>query len=572
MKTVLPIFMLCMILNLAAKTQSTKDLPAPTSNLVTLATGSYVIPMDNSLQLNAAGFFNLKSYGLIVHLLNNNVKVKWVIKAGKAKDAADFTVNASRVLPTVGTDASRNFIAGPFVVYAADTTGVAAFITTFYTANSLTGNDRPSLYITSAPVTVDVRYDLFGFIPKAAVLKDGANTLVHYNYYVKAAVPKTNYDSALATDLLLKCYTFASEPHNDVVTTENIRAVKAFVDYGNNFLAQCEAVLTYENHVLGHFHSTVGITKVNTNVAPAALTYTNADLAYSQFQGTFDIAQGGSVRNWVLSSFSSFQNNAHHHANNNVPGLLPIGASVAKLNATNKEGGLIFYVGNHEFASITTMASINGMRMYLNAFLTPTSRNRTCKLGDPFLNVLPLKIEDFLLSSKDGMASVSWMADADTKATRFIIERSEDGNLFTQAGVVFSTENSGAATPYKFKDLNALNSGRITYYRIKSEDATGKFEYSVTKSLRTGGINKAISIATYPNPVTHQLNIQLPVEWNNKVVTLEIMTNFGQVIFSENKKATGGVAVMNVQSLAPGYYFIKANCQGEIAKQGLIKR
>ncbi|MFZ4771418.1 MAG: hypothetical protein ACOYLO_14640, partial [Ferruginibacter sp.] len=59
-----------------------QDLPNPGSNLQTLPSGSYIIAMDNTNQSNTAGNFNLKSYGLIVHLLNNNVRMRWVITAG----------------------------------------------------------------------------------------------------------------------------------------------------------------------------------------------------------------------------------------------------------------------------------------------------------------------------------------------------------------------------------------------------------------------------------------------------------------------------------------------------------
>jgi hypothetical protein len=77
------------------------DLSAPNSNLQTLPSGSYVIAMDNTLQLNSAVEFNLKAYGLIVYLLNNNVRIKWCIKTGKAKDGIDFTAQAEQVKPAL---------------------------------------------------------------------------------------------------------------------------------------------------------------------------------------------------------------------------------------------------------------------------------------------------------------------------------------------------------------------------------------------------------------------------------------------------------------------------------------
>src|SRR5437762_11154298 len=94
--------LLCMIVFTSVQSQNT-DLPSPVSNNQTLPSGSYVIAMDNTNQLNNSGIFNYKAYGLIVTLLNNNFKVKWVIKAGKAKDGIDFTVNATKIKPTAGS-------------------------------------------------------------------------------------------------------------------------------------------------------------------------------------------------------------------------------------------------------------------------------------------------------------------------------------------------------------------------------------------------------------------------------------------------------------------------------------
>mgnify|MGYP006207264701 CR=1 FL=1 len=61
MKAIVPVLLLLFAV-ISVNAQNNKDLPAPVANLQTLATGSYVIPMDNNLQLNAAGNFNLKTY------------------------------------------------------------------------------------------------------------------------------------------------------------------------------------------------------------------------------------------------------------------------------------------------------------------------------------------------------------------------------------------------------------------------------------------------------------------------------------------------------------------------------
>ena len=69
------------------------DLPSASTTYdpQILPTGSYVIGMDNTTQANGV-LFNLKAYGLVVHLLNNNIRVRWVIRPAKLKDEIDFSV------------------------------------------------------------------------------------------------------------------------------------------------------------------------------------------------------------------------------------------------------------------------------------------------------------------------------------------------------------------------------------------------------------------------------------------------------------------------------------------------
>ncbi|MCW3119801.1 MAG: hypothetical protein JWM28_3883, partial [Chitinophagaceae bacterium] len=76
-------------------------------------------------------------------------------------------------------------------------------------ANGLTGNNRPKVFRVTAAVNVDIRYNLTGFKPKAAILSDGGNQTVHVGYMTAAGIPSTNYALAVGSDLLVKCFTFA---------------------------------------------------------------------------------------------------------------------------------------------------------------------------------------------------------------------------------------------------------------------------------------------------------------------------------------------------------------------------
>ena len=75
------------------------ELPPPSANMELIPAGSLVIAMDNDKQ-NIGAVFNLNAYGLANHLLWEGIRVKWAIRAGKAKDGVDFSVMAQRILPT----------------------------------------------------------------------------------------------------------------------------------------------------------------------------------------------------------------------------------------------------------------------------------------------------------------------------------------------------------------------------------------------------------------------------------------------------------------------------------------
>nr|WP_294909000.1 T9SS type A sorting domain-containing protein [uncultured Lacibacter sp.] len=574
MKTVVPVLLFLFAIA-SGKAQSTKDLPSPVANLQTLAAGSYVIPMDNNLQLNASGHFNLKSYGLIVHLLNYGVKVKWAIRAGKTKDGIDFTGTGTQLLPSSTVVPSvYNFIAGPFVIAAADTAGVAAIVQSFYTNNGLTGSNRPAVYkLTLASLNVDIRYDLSGFIPKGAVLNDGANTPVHIGYMVNCAIPTTNYTTASALDLLTRCFTFASEPHIDdsVMNTAYADAVRIFVSYGGNFLAQCEAILSYENRVNGHFQSTNGITKVNLNFSNAQTEYLNPDLAYSQYHGAFRIWQGGSVRNWVLSTGSFYQNNTHHHATGTSN--TPVGASVSKINSATQAGGLIYYIGSHEFSSTSAIESINGIRMYMNAFLTPTGLGLNCgTLGQTMMWVLSLKLSEFTAQQKNEYAELNWKTASGSTASQFIIERSLDGTNFREAGIVFSKTGTEESVAYKFKEQLRTGNGSTIYYRIRTEDSRGKYEYSDIRVLKLGAAVTAEMITTYPNPVVNKLVITLPATWNGKQINYEIVDLNGKPVARFSGAVNSNTQEANIGHLSGGYYYVRVNCNGEQVSKKIFKK
>lgn len=390
--TILSLILAFIVPTVPAQTQ---DLPATVyTNMEAIPSGSYVIPMDNVRQGNAGGTtFNKRAYGLANALLQAGVPLKWAIKKGKAKDGVDFTVNANKIGTGVGggtTSGSQAFSGGPFIVYPGYETQALSIITSFNNYISGTANDVV-VYQTTSLATVDVRYTLT-HKPKIAVGSD--NSSIHTDIFESALIPGDSgtaappgvpdtYKVYTDTDIAAgTCVTLVTQPHTDSPAAINL--IKAFVQAGGNFFAQCRAVNTYENVTpYGQYQTNLGYLVDNLN--SSNILYPNPDMPMNQFIGQMDGTEGGSERDWRLAAGSSFINSTFPIVTNNPDTSLFI-ATVSKQYSAGP-GGMTFYLGSHEYDG-TVLSGINAQRMLLNAVFQPPTRPTACgiDLGFPLVS------------------------------------------------------------------------------------------------------------------------------------------------------------------------------------------
>ncbi|MGP8214345.1 MAG: beta strand repeat-containing protein, partial [Bacteroidia bacterium] len=365
------------------------DLPNPPSNLQTVPAGSWVIPMDNSHQdLYLSRPFNIKAYGLVNALLQQDIPVMWVIKSGKIKDSSDFSAEASMVYPTTGSAALQYFKASEFII---DTT----YINKSYYPGELTATQvmeefakewKVAVYQLSSNTTVDVRYTLH-FRPKIALFNNGTYQEVQKKLLDSAGISNYTAISAGVFPGLAECYTFCSEAHwstgSQAEDSATMRPVWDFVYEGGNFLAQCAGINKYENEmqVNDHFQTTEGIASPEDATALPTDAYANPDMAYCQFNGNV-APRSGTVASYRLATNSDYFP-VVYKAVTSVYGDSVV-ASGAHLGTTDSVGGNVFYLGGHDYMTSTTTTTavdsiadlryINGSRMYLNAVLVPPHR------------------------------------------------------------------------------------------------------------------------------------------------------------------------------------------------------
>lgn len=408
------------------------DLPGPPAHVETIPSGSLVIPMDNTLQALVAPF-NLKAYGLVNELLQRGIPVKWAIAAGKAKDGVDFTATAQRIFPTAQAASLLSFKAGPFIVHK-DFAGLARAAIAAW--NSATPGNNVAVYELTANASVDIRYDL-KFKPNIGISTD--NSSIHTKLLDFAKIP--DYQVVLDTTILASsCYTIFTQPHT--TSTAGIPGVNGYVRAGGNLLCECKAIDTYENLTTTRFQSTLGYTINNVNTV---LTYPNADLGFSQFEGALEPNPGGSEMDWNLATGSVFQNNAHIHAQNSGAHTDKYAATVSKLY--NGQGGLVFYIGGHDYgAGGNKLGDINGQRMILNAIFHPTVKFAAC--GQDFSASIKT-ISGTIYEDVNGDSQLGDAVARPNVAVRIYADANNNGVV--DAGDVFLSDSvTDAAGAYSF--------------------------------------------------------------------------------------------------------------------------
>lgn len=378
---------------LILSTTVTNHAQTETSQPTNIAAGSYIIPMDNVNQGNASGTtFNLRAYGLVNHLLHNNIPVKWIIKDGKAMDAADLTgVSFTRVAGVVGSGSGSNasFSGGPFIIDAEYAPAAIGFITAYNNLVAGTSDDVVVYRVTNPILNAPVRYELT-HKPYIAVGVDGGNygSSVNQALFKRAGITSQYYQAA-PDDIIgsNSCFTIATQAHSTNATYVN--NYRSFVTNGGNLLLQCASIDTFENTASGHFQSirnnnstasdsyAVFGTNDNTDVN-TTLVYPNPAMPFNQFVGSLDNQDGAITEYSLITSpyVSVFTNGTQIAARNSGTQTAKMVATVSKVANSGREGGHVFALAGHDYTrgNGSAIAKLNGQRMILNTIFVPVTR------------------------------------------------------------------------------------------------------------------------------------------------------------------------------------------------------
>lgn len=561
-----------------------QDLPGASPNVQPLPVGTIIIGMDNVTQatsaLNAGTgtyLFNLKSYGLVVFLLDVSFPVKWAIRSGKAHDGIDFTAQAERVTPSYLPPQTYDFKAGPFIIPTWDTLSIISSINIFNAG--LPDSCKVKVYRTTAPVYADIRYELTR-PPRAALLHDSCQ--VHKDFMEEASVPSSNYECVDdAYNLSRDCYTIVTAPHTGLGDTTwfDADSIESFVLQGGNFLAQCEGVKTFES--LKKFQSVSGILAEPTNQGVNTMndqinqTYPNADMSFGQFEGQLFPRLRGAYQQWryTSSTINNWYPVITEHKSTDP--TLYYTASVSK--HTSGMGSLVFYLGNHEFytdgdgcyqcvqnGSLNAQHEVNGIRAYLNAVLTP-SKFMSCVYIWEF--PLSVKLGNFnAYKQSNQTVKLIWNSLTEKENQYYIIEYSRNGHDYTSIGQVEGLGDSDTGHDYEFIHTNPQ--AGLNFYRLRMISLTGQASLSEVRKVIFD--TKTQQLHIYPNPASSMITLLLDTK-DGERLNLKIFDATGRLVKQELTTIRNQHSELNIEKLSKGIYWVVGTLQnGKEFKSKLV--
>ncbi|HEY6504054.1 MAG TPA: T9SS type A sorting domain-containing protein [Chitinophagaceae bacterium] len=214
----------------------------------------------------------------------------------------------------------------------------------------------------------------------------------------------------------------------------------------------------------------------------------------------------------------------------------------------------------------TTGAASSTNRMYSIWF-------REFMYSAPIITSLPVKLTSFtaVLSQNQNKVDLKWTTASEINVSHFVIERSFDGKNFSEAGLVFATGNTSENVNYSFADNITNTKQPMIYYRLRSVDNDSKSQWSDVRVIRVGKQAEAVTMVTYPNPVSNELRVTVPSSWQGKSMVLEIFTQNGQRVKTLKAGSASQTETIAVSDLAKGFYLVKASCGDATAVQKIIK-
>jgi hypothetical protein len=180
---------------------------------------------------------------------------------------------------------------------------------------------------------------------------------------------------------------------------------------------------------------------------------------------------------------------------------------------------------------------------------------------------LPVTFINFDGVLKNNIAVLDWSTAREYNNKGFEVEKSTDGQSFTDIGFVEGNGSTKNISNYTFSDPKMISGDN--YYRLKQIDLDGNFNYSSVIKLEFD--NFAWSVLGNPSSNT-SVQLQLDKQYNN--VSLQVVSLAGNIMQTINKGSLGQGTYsipLNLNNMASGMYLVRLMVDGQNFSKEIVK-
>ena len=141
------------------------------------------------------------------------------------------------------------------------------------------------------------------------------------------------------------------------------------------------------------------------------------------------------------------------------------------------------------------------------------------------VNALPVELIKFKGEQNNFSINLSWATASENNNDYFEIQKSIDGKIFENIGIIDGLGTSTKGGTYSYQDYHPTKG--IQYYRLKQVDFDGSQELSNTILVRSQNLNGKLLPSIFPNPTMgEEISLLIPNE--EELIEILVFNNGGK--------------------------------------------
>ncbi len=175
------------------------------------------------------------------------------------------------------------------------------------------------------------------------------------------------------------------------------------------------------------------------------------------------------------------------------------------------------------------------------------------------LSSLPVSLLQFNAALQpNSTIKLTWRTTKEENNKHYIIERSTNGSVYNEVGIVKSNNATTQFSEYTLIDATPVQDV-TNIYRLSQTDLDGTKKVLGIAHVKTG--NSATTLQVYPNPAKKFVNLKYD-RWTGKSVTIQMQNANGQQVLNSQLVPQNSAVKINLPDLATGRYILNIIGEG----------